>query len=272
MPATASSRRHAVAGLARLISLIATVVFTIFALLGLNFFVGGRLVATAVVGIPAAALLAYALITMCRCKAERQGGRRTKERIATLAAVVLMALGSVFVSNFVSILAQRHELRNAMSETVVAMSRLDADYHTYADARIAAAPKRLRSTLTILLYPDEESTIWKARHEWLDGLKGGDVWNVFLPANVRSLNAAATQWADEYTQVSSVILRDEPADCVPFAYDTAQTRLAEIFAESQRFAFPDAKGTAADVLLIALMLLCYAATRRPTSDFEGTHR
>lgn len=265
-------RRPAVAGLARLISLIATVVFTILALFGLNFFWGGRLVATAVVGFPAAALLAHALTTMCRCKAERQGSHRSRERLATLVAVLIMAVGSVFVSNFISVIAQRHALRNAMSETIATMSRLDADYHTYADARIAAAPKRLRSTLTILLYPDEESAIWEKRHEWLDGLKGDDVWNIFMPANIRSLNDAATQWADEYAKVSAVILRDEPADCAPFAYTAGNTRLADILTETHRFGLPDAKGAAADALLIALMLLCYAVIRRPTSDVEGTHR
>lgn len=272
MTTPSTPRRPAVAGLARLISLLATVVFTILALLGLNFFLGGRLVATAVVGIPAAALMVHALLTMCRCKAERQGSHRARERIATLAALIIMAAGSVFVSIFVSIITQRQELRNAMGEAVDAMSALDTDYHTYADARMAAAPKRLRSTLTILLYPDEESTVWEKRHEWLDGLKGDDVWNVFMPSNARALNDAATQWADEYAKVSAVILRDEPAGCAPFVYDTSNSRLAAILAESQRLSIPDTKGAATSVGLIALMLLCYTVIRRPTSDIEGTHR
>lgn len=270
---TPSTPRHRHAtSLARLISLIATVVFIILAILGLNFYFGGRLVATAVVGVTAAAILARALITMSRCKAARQGSHRSKERRATLAAAFVMVVGSVFVSNFIGVVALRNEIREAMTETIAAMSHIDADYHTYADARIAAAPKRLRSTLTILLYPERESVIWEERHKWLDGLKDDDVWNVFMPTNARSLNNAAAQWADEYAQASAVILRDEPADCAPFAYDVRNSSLSAILDKSRRFGLPDAKGAAASLILCALMLLSYAVTRRPTSDFEGTHQ
>lgn len=276
MTTPSTPRRHPVAGLARLITLIATVVFIILALLGLNFCVEGRLVATAVVGIPLAGILGRALITMCRCKAARQGAHRSRERLATLAAVVVMVLGSVFVSKFISILAQRHELRVAMSETIVAMSELDADYHTYADARIAAAPKRLRPTLTILLYPDEEADVWEARHDWLDGLKDDDVWNIFMPTNVRSLSTAAKQWTDEYAKISAVILRDEPAETAPFTPVVNNSRLDDLLADAHSLRLPgiipDVKGAVASLLLIALMLLCYAVIRRPSSDFEGTHR
>lgn len=269
---THSTTRHRTTGLARLISLIATVVFITLALLGLNFFFEGHLMKTAVVGIPAAAIMGRALITIGRCKAQRQGSQRSRERLAAITAIIIMALGSVCVSNFINVYTQRHEICTAMTETVDAMTHLDADYHTYADARIAAAPRRLRSTLAILLYPDRESDIWAERHKWLESLKDDNVWNVFMAANAHSLNNAATQWADEYAQVSAVILRDEPADCMPFAYDTHNSSLADILDESQRFRLPDAKGTAAALALAALMLMSYAVTRRPKSDFEGTHR
>lgn len=272
MTTPSTPRRQPVAGLARLISLVATVVFISIALLGLNFFVEGRLVATAVVGIPAAALLLRALTTMSRCKATRQGGRRTQERLATLAALTLMGLGSLFVSKFVAIVAMRHELRVAMSETIVAMSTIDADYRAYADARIAAAPRRLRSTLTLILRPDGEAGVWEMRHDWLDGLKDDDVWNIFMPANARALHTAATLWTEEYVKISAVILRDEPDACAPFARDDSSSRLDALLAHTRTLSLPDAKGAAASAALIALMLLNYAVVRRSTADYEGTHR
>lgn len=270
MATTPAPDRYAVAGLARLISLIATVVFITLAILGLNFYFGGRLVLTTVVGVTGATALARALIVMCRCKASRQGSHRVRERLAAFTALLVMAGSSVFVSNFIGIYAHRHELRSAMRETVEALGLLDSDYHSYAQARTAAAPKRLRPTLALLLYPDREREIWAERHAWLDGLKDDEVWNVFLPANALALNGAATQWADEYVQVSSVILADEPASSAPFVYDVTRSRLSALLSDSQRYGFPDARGAAAVIVLSALMLLCYALIRRPSSDVEGT--
>ena len=184
----------------------------------------------------------------------------------------IMAVGTLFVSKFISIARQHDEMRSAMSETVATLRLLDRDYHTHADTRIARAPQRLRSTLTILLYPQDEAKIWETRRNWLDSLKDDDVWNVFMPSNVRALSDAAQRWAAEYADISAVILRDEPQDCAPFAPSASTTRLADITAESRRITLPDTAGAAASAMLAGLMMLCYIATRRPTSDAEGTHR
>lgn len=269
------AKNYATAGLALLITLIASAAFFIGAILGLNYFFRGYTVATCLVGLLLVGVFAVAFALMIVGKTThhaRVGSRYEWGAMFVVAAT--LAVGSLCFSKFLYVYDHQERMRELVEQTVTSVSEIDSCYDLYADQRVAAVKRKSPAQAKVLdqyLRPAERDSILPLRHEWLGSLHEAKVWNLSTATNVRQLSEAARQWTEEYTILSSVILQSEADSIRPFEHIESAHLLADFQHDFTRINHPDARSLG--VLLVCLIgiMMCYLTTRSPKSKSEGTH-
>lgn len=265
------------AGIALLLTLLASLAFFVGATLGLNFYFEGRLWLTAIVVVPVAVVYVIATKHMILGKGMRNSRVGDAHRIpASIAVVAILAVGSIFFSKFLSIYDRREQLSAVVDRTIGSVAHTDSTYRVYVDRRLADvkahAPAKDRNYCVTLLrerlLPSNIDSLAHARGEWLASLNEAHVWNIYTAANVRHLSEASQRWNEEYATISSVILDCEADSVRPFVYPESEQRLADFTRDFTELHRPDGRSIALLCLCLFCILISYFATRTQSTGRE----
>ena len=233
---------------ALVLSVIVLMAYAFVAFLGMVYWAEGALLVPIISTLGFLAVAILMVLWLCRAKASRW----RRMRLVGQAFAIVVLLSMLPFGNFLNVLSHQEELTADFEQTIASAEELDAAYEQYVDRRVeryrqrlatVASPGGQRSnpseyetlvggaagstdaekidnlcaSLRRHLLPASDSTS-TAFHAWLDGMKGISVWNVGLPANIKTLHDEVNNRTESYRSLSAQerSFNGEPYE--PFAY------------------------------------------------------
>lgn len=238
---------------ALVLSVIFLMAYAFVAFLGMVYWAEGALLVPIISTLGFLAVAILMVLWLCRAKASRwRRIRLVGQAVAGTFFAIVVLLSMLPFGNFLNVLSHQEELTDDFEQTIASAEELDAAYGQYVDRRVeryrqrlatVASPGGQRSnpseyetlvggaagstdaekidnlctSLRRHLLPASDSTS-TAFHAWLDDMKGISVWNVGLPANIKTLHDEVNSRTESYGSLSSRerSFNGEPYE--PFAY------------------------------------------------------
>ena len=238
---------------ALVLSVIVLMAYAFVAFLGMVYWAEGALLVPIISTLGFLAVAILMVLWLCRAKASRwRRMRLVGQAVAGTFFAIVVLLSMLPFGNFLNVLSHQEELTADFEQTIASAEELDAAYEQYVDRRVeryrqrlatVASPGGQRSnpseyetlvggaagstdaekidnlcaSLRRHLLPASDSTA-TAFHAWLDGMKGISVWNVGLPANIKTLHDEVNNRTESYRSLSAQerSFNGEPYE--PFAY------------------------------------------------------
>lgn len=286
---------------ALVLSVIVLMAYAFVAFLGMVYWAEGALLVPIISTLGFLAVAILMVLWLCRAKASRwRRIRRMGQAVAGTFFAIVVLLSMLPFGNFLNVLSHQEELTDDFEQTIASAEELDAAYGQYVDRRVeryrqrlatVASPGGQRSNPTEYetlvggaagstdaekidnlcaslrrhLLPASDSTS-TAFHAWLDGMKGISVWNVGLPANIKTLYDEVNSRTESYSSLSARerAFKGEPYE--PFAYASFgqhSDRLTAIYRELPLP--PSFLAVLLALLTAAVALLPYWVTQKPIS-------
>lgn len=279
---------------------IALICFSALTFMGLNYHFGGEMLVPAALVIGGIALVVWALVAICRMKQTLSfGAGIVKELILALIVLFVMLGASMPISNFMRVIDDQDKFQSSIDSTVEVVKTIGTTYQTYAHERIdhyrthlqglhpgsreyaqelqgasgetkSAKVNAVVKSLQRRLFTPEMQEVEKRRTAWLDGLHEVNVWNVLTPRNIAAVNNAASDWVEEYRNVSAMIYIGEESE--PFSMPQLRNRISELSRAYTAFDIPNMRGLLVSAVCFALLMTPYFLTRRNTRSKAGTHK
>ncbi len=238
---------------ALVLSVIVLMAYAFVAFLGMVYWAEGALLVPIISTLGFLAVAILMVLWLCRAKASRwRRMRLVGQAVAGTFFAIVVLLSMLPFGNFLNVLSHQEELTADFEQTIASAEELDAAYEQYVDRRVeryrqrlatVASPGGQRSnpseyetlvggaagstdaekidnlcaSLRRHLLPASDSTS-TTFHAWLDGMKGISVWNVGLPANIKTLHDEVNNRTESYRSLSAQerSFNGEPYE--PFAY------------------------------------------------------
>ncbi len=283
------------------LSVIVLMAYAFVAFLGMVYWAKGALLVPLVSTLGFLAVVVLMVQWLCRAKASRwRRMRQLGQAMAGTFLAIVFFLSMLPFSNFLNVWKHQEELLDDFEQTIASAEELDAAYEQYVDSRVeryrlrletVASPGGQRSNPTEYatlvgdaagstdaekidnlcaslrrhLLPASDSTA-TAFHAWLDDMKGISVWNVGLPANIKTLYDEVNSRTESYRSLSAQerSFKGEPYE--PFAYASFgqhSDRLTAIYRELPLP--PSFLAVLLALLTAAVALLPYWVTQKPIS-------
>lgn len=283
---------------ALVLSIIVLLAYAYVSFLGMAYWAEGALFVPIVstLGFLAAAILM--VLWMCRAKASRWRRKRLLgQAVAGTFLAIVVLLSMLPFGNFLNVLNHRQELLDDFEQTIASAEQLDVAYGQYVDRRIERYRLRLETvaspggrqsnpteyqtlvggaagdtdaekidnlcaSLRRHLLPSTDSTA-TAFHAWLADMKGISVWNVGLPANIKTLHNEVNSRAESYNRLSARerSFNGEPYE--PFAYASFNDNSDRLTAVYRTLPLPPSVPAILLALLtVAVALLPYWLTQK----------
>lgn len=267
-------------GLALLLTSLALLVFAFFAFMGTEYLLEGDHRMVALCCLPSAIILLVFIVIARNIKRGRK--KNTALETTLLAgAICIVLVGMVPFSQFVYTIEHEQEINQLVGDARMAARDVDSLYHDYAEQRVTAYKKYLRSdryrtlkveSLRRRLLATVSDTVETQRDAWLDSLHTINLWNPATARNLYHIITASEEWTRQYAEVSAVIYRGEPdvndEPCAPFAIDNSDIR--QRYGRFTTFHWPlTTWSVVAGLVCCVLMSLYYVACTRSRNKYQN---
>lgn len=283
-------------------SIMALLVFSYFAFMGLIYWLGGGIL------LPAAITLAFVLVAivciyvMCLSKATRWTtfGLVGQIFFGSIVFVLLVAAACPF-TNFIRAVEKSDEISQGVAAICDNAIGLDKAYAEYVDKRIndyksnlqhvsngkSMNPSRyqeclgratgatdaekinnLANSLRSKLLPASTDTIVGGRRLWLENAKGASVWNPLTPANINKIDSQVSGYLDNYKKLSETTYAGEEA--VPFEYQEFNKSVSDFLDGFRHLQIPSVLALFFSLLCFLIMMLPYFLSERDIAAKEST--
>jgi len=271
-----------------IIAFVAIIVVSYFSFLGLTYLTDGQFIITGVSVLIIDIILISVFIGVQALKATTRHFKRKIifERLLIFLSPFALAAVMYPACHFWTVFDNRGEIESTFTNAVQGPKTMFQEYETYCNARIDAYTNTINSerktsaihkeneilSLKLQLLDQNYANLKKEVFEWVDNKAGkATVWNVFLIANIKSINAAISEWNQDLIVFSEHILPKESAEVQSFDSDSAS--LNSIVGELNKIkAIYGEKGTPTwyAILMITLcyifLMLPYIIQRRNTKS------
>lgn len=279
------------------LSVIVLMAYAFVAFLGMAYWAEGALLVPIVSTLGFLVVVVLMVQWLCRAKASRwRRMRQLGQAMAGTFLAIVVLLSMLPFSNFLNVLKHQEELIDNFEQTIASAEELDAAYEQYVDSRVeryrmrletVASPGGQRSNPTEYetlvgeaagstdaekidnlcaslrrhLLPASDSTA-TAFHAWLDDMKGISVWNVGLPANIKTLHDEVNSRTESYRSLSAQerSFKGEPYE--PFAYASFNDNSDRLTAIYSELPLPSFLAVLLALLTAAIALLPYWLTQK----------
>ena len=147
------------------------------------------------------------------------------ERILLCLTPFVMYICLLPQNHFWTVYEQRQEIEQQFSNSIKQAKEMFDSYESYATKRIANYEKVLSKkkvkgvskankieALTLQIKSDNYSNLKKSATEWINKATGATVWNVFMLANIKTINEAVGEWNHQLSLMSENNMSDELSD------------------------------------------------------------
>jgi len=272
------------AGVALFITVVALICFSIFAFYGMEYLFEGNHWLTISLWLCGFAVLSVSLWFMCKSKAYRSKRSGLPIEISSIIiAIIVLFVGSIPFTMFVSVLNHKKEFTSSITETAHNIATIDSCYQAYTNQRLADYESYLRhnryrsadipskiNSLRRRLTPENVDSISHERQEWLKSLDSVNIWNVSTARNFHYIILAGEDWCEQYRQRSSLFYEGE--DTTLFDLDQSVIASQSSYRKLRTPHSPDGISLVATMACIFLILTSYFYIRRPRNRYSGHHR
>ncbi len=284
--------------LAAVLSIMVLLVFSYITFMGLVYWRGGDMLLPLVLSLSLVAIVLLCVTVMCISKATRWKNIGNVGQYTFGFIIMVAFLSAAFpFTNFVMAIEDQQEIAKQMTATYDAALKLDDAYKTYVDGRVSGYAaslqtiaashdatykeclegaaggtdadkiKTLTANLRGKLLPKQGEEIVKARHEWLDKAREVNVWNLFTPSNVSTVDKTVKDWLDNYVELSQLAFKGDPGK--PFEYPAFQASVSKVTSRYQSFSAPSPIAVIVSLACFAVMLFPWFITRRSLAAVES---
>lgn len=207
-----------------IIAFLALIFISYVSFMGLTYWTDGDfLIAGIGVAIIDALLLCFFLGVQVTKSVEKKFAKRViVERILLCLTPFVMYLCMLPQNHFWTVYEQRQEIETQFSSSIEQAKEMFESYESYASTRIdnydrLLAKKKVSGVsrankveaLTLQLKSDNYYNLKTSATEWINKATGATVWNVFMLANIKTINDAVEDWNQKLTTMSENALSDE---------------------------------------------------------------
>jgi len=189
------------------------------------------------------------------------------ERILLCLTPFVMYLCMLPQNHFWTVYEQRQEIESQFSSSIEQAKEMFESYESYATKRIddydrllakkkvlGASRANKVEALTLQLKSDNYYNLKTSATEWINKATGATVWNVFMLANIKTINDAVEDWNHKLTIMSENTLSDE-GKIQSFDSDSEVVSAVKSGLESLKSIYTIRRDSQSYCWLI--MLLCY---------------
>lgn len=144
------------------------------------------------------------------------------ERILLCLTPFVMYICMLPQNHFWTVYEQRQEIETQFSTSIEQAKEMFGSYESYATKRIEdydrlLAKKKVSGAsrankieaLTLQIKSDNYSNLKNTAIDWIDKATGATVWNVFMLANIKTINEAVGEWNYQLSQMTQNTMSDE---------------------------------------------------------------
>lgn len=207
-----------------IVAFLAIIFISYMSFMGLTYLTDGDfLIAGVGVAVIDVLLFACFLGAQALKAAEKKFNKRVIwERIVVVLTPFVLILCSLPMNHFWTVFEQKGDIESQFSSAIEQSKAMFDSYESYALKRIdnydrLLAKKKVSGAsrankveaLTLQLKSDNYYNLKTSATEWIDKATGATVWNVFMLANIKTINDAVEEWNHKLSVMSENSLSDE---------------------------------------------------------------
>lgn len=219
--------------------------------------------------------------------------RLTIERVLVFVSPIVFVLLMFPFLHFWTVFSRNDEISTKFERAVRSSESMFDAYDTYAKQRVSQYDEALRpfamwqegddlsidpvfeldteddrirrdshvATLKTMLHSSNDSTLRQMAVEWIHGVRGVSVWNIFVLGNLNEVKEALGQWRSRLVALTEHRMQDEPATAVSF--DADQTVLTRCLYDLNQLSGLYTRSGGPTTLGLLMLLLCYVLMLAP---------
>lgn len=209
-----------------IVAFLAIIFISYMSFMGLTYLTDGDfLIAGVGVAVIDVLLFACFLGAQALKAAEKKFNKRVIwERIVVVLTPFMLILCSLPMNHFWTVFEQKDEIETQFSSAIEQSKAMFESYESYASKRIDNYERLLAKNsrevsgvsrankveaLTLQLQSDNYYNLKTSAIEWIDKATGATVWNVFMLANIKTINDAVEEWNHKLSVMSENSMSDE---------------------------------------------------------------
>lgn len=229
--------KHLTFSWGHIIAFVAIIIISYFSFLGLTYLTDGQFVLTGigVVVIDAALIGVFIGAQSLKATTKKFQQRIVLERILVFVAPFVLVAAMYPACHFWTVFHNRTEIEDNFKDAVTGPRLMFEAYEEYCDNRLDSYSSLVNAnprisqvnkdnqilSLRLQLKDQNYEQLKSEVLDWVDNKAGkATVWNVFLIANIQSINNAITEWNSDLVDFSKCRLANESTDVLPFDSDS----------------------------------------------------
>lgn len=219
-----------------IIAFVAMIVISYFSFIGLTYLTDGNFIFTGIGVAIIDVVIALTFIGAQIAKGTDHKFRKTivLERFLVAVAPFILIAMMYPACHFWTVFRHRTQIEEKFHSSVETSKAMFTEYESYSQERCAEYAKLVNKSkgtqvnkkdrilaLSLQLKDENFTTLMDEAITWVEKAKGATVWNVFMIANIKTINYAIISWNEQLVGFSKKRMSDEPTDVAYFDSDSA---------------------------------------------------